>query len=64
MLSAAHILAMNAKNLLDVIDSVRMKHPNVNVLFNAAKSWEADTAAAAAAAGGSTGARHNNIISS
>merc|ERR1712071_306901 len=43
MLSAAHILAMNAKNLLDVIDSVRMKHPNVNVLFNAAKSWEADT---------------------
>ena len=62
MLSAAHILAMNAKNLLDVIDSVRMKHPNVNVLFNAAKSWEADTAAAAAA--GSTGARHNNIISS
>ena len=65
MLSAAHILAMNAKNLLDVIDSVRMKHPNVNVLFNAAKSWEADTAAAAAAAAaGSTGARHNNIISS
>ena len=35
MLSAAHILAMNAKNLLDVVDHVRIKHPNVNVLFSA-----------------------------
>lgn len=30
MLSAAHILAMNAKNLLDVIDSIRMRYPYVN----------------------------------
>ncbi|XP_069676126.1 focal adhesion kinase 1 isoform X3 [Periplaneta americana] len=30
MLSAAHILAMDAKNLLDVIDSIRMRHPDVN----------------------------------
>lgn len=35
MLSAAHILAMNAKNLLDVVDHVRIKHPHVNVLFSA-----------------------------
>ena len=58
MLSAAHILAMNAKNLLDVIDSVRMKHPNVNLLFNAAKNWDdgADQQA-------NTGARHNIIPS-
>ena len=38
MLSAAHILAMNAKNLLDVIDNVRIKHPHVDVLFTAT-SW-------------------------
>jgi hypothetical protein len=30
MLSAAHILAMDAKYLLDVIDSIRMRHPDVN----------------------------------
>ena len=34
MLSAAHILAMNAKNLLDVVDHVRIKHPHVNVYFS------------------------------
>lgn len=31
MLSAAHVLAMDAKNLLDVIDSIRSRFPN---LFN------------------------------
>lgn len=30
MLSAAHILAMDAKNLLDVIDSIRIRFPHVN----------------------------------
>ena len=30
MLSAAHVLAMDAKNLLDVIDSIRIRHPYVN----------------------------------
>ncbi|XP_033226318.1 focal adhesion kinase 1 isoform X1 [Belonocnema kinseyi] len=30
MLSAAHVLAMDAKNLLDVIDSIRMRYPYVN----------------------------------
>ena len=30
MLSAAHALAMDAKNLLDVVDSVRIKFPEVN----------------------------------
>lgn len=30
MLSAAHILAMDAKYLLDVIDSIRMRYPDVN----------------------------------
>lgn len=30
MLSAAHILAMDAKNLLDVIDSIRIRYPYVN----------------------------------
>lgn len=30
MLSAAHILAMDAKNLLDVIDSIRIRFPYVD----------------------------------
>lgn len=30
MLSAAHVLAMDAKNLLDVVDSIRIKYPHVN----------------------------------
>jgi hypothetical protein len=30
MLSSAHILAMDAKNLLDVIDSIRIRYPDVN----------------------------------
>nr|CAD7403755.1 unnamed protein product [Timema cristinae] len=30
MLSAAHILAMDAKNLLDVIDSIRIRYSEVN----------------------------------
>lgn len=29
MLSAAHVLAMDAKNLLDVIDSIRIRHPEI-----------------------------------
>lgn len=29
MLSAAHVLAMDAKNLLDVIDSVRIRYPDL-----------------------------------
>ena len=33
MLSSAHILAMNAKNLLDVVDSIRMHYPHVNALM-------------------------------
>ncbi|XP_066999399.2 focal adhesion kinase 1 isoform X2 [Anabrus simplex] len=33
MLSAAHILAMDAKNLLDVIDAIRIRHPDVNELI-------------------------------
>lgn len=35
MLSAAHVLAMDAKNLLDVIDSIRSRFPN---LFHSAES--------------------------
>jgi len=29
MLSAAHVLAMDSKNLLDVIDSIRIRCPDV-----------------------------------
>lgn len=30
MLSAAHVLAMDSKNLLDVIDTIRFRHPYIN----------------------------------
>ncbi|XP_075985717.1 protein tyrosine kinase 2 Fak isoform X8 [Anticarsia gemmatalis] len=30
MLAAAHILAMDAKNLLDVVDCIRERHPNID----------------------------------
>jgi hypothetical protein len=30
MLSSAHVLAMDAKHLLDVIDKIRMKYSHVN----------------------------------
>ena len=30
MLAAAHILAMDAKNLLDVVDCIRARHPHVD----------------------------------
>ncbi|KAJ8870369.1 hypothetical protein PR048_029390 [Dryococelus australis] len=44
MLSAAHILAMDAKNLLDVIDSIRIRHPEVNefVCSGGSQSSECD----------------------
>nr|XP_018911356.1 PREDICTED: focal adhesion kinase 1 isoform X2 [Bemisia tabaci] len=40
MLSAAHVLAMDAKNLLDTIDSVRMRFPQVDLLFNKPQNGE------------------------
>ena len=33
MLSSAHVLAMDAKNLLDVVDSIRVQYPRVNQLI-------------------------------
>lgn len=30
MLAAAHVLAMDAKNLLDVVDCIRERHPNID----------------------------------
>lgn len=34
MLSSGHILAMDAKNLLDVVDSVRMQYPDVEAIIS------------------------------
>ena len=34
MLSSAHILAMDAKNLLDVIDSIRITYPGVDQVIS------------------------------
>ncbi|RZF42277.1 hypothetical protein LSTR_LSTR003895 [Laodelphax striatellus] len=33
MLSAAHVLAMDAKNLLDVVDAIRMRHEEVDKIM-------------------------------
>ncbi|XP_039298028.1 focal adhesion kinase 1 [Nilaparvata lugens] len=33
MLSAAHVLAMDAKNLLDVVDAIRMRHEEVDEIM-------------------------------
>lgn len=33
MLSSAHVLAMDAKNLLDVVDSVRIRYPEVDKMI-------------------------------
>lgn len=30
MLGAAHVLAMDSKNLLDVIDTIRVRYPHIN----------------------------------
>lgn len=38
MLSSGHILAMDAKNLLDVVDSVRMQYPEVEALISGKQS--------------------------
>lgn len=35
MLSAAHVLAMDAKNLLDVVDSVRIRYPDLFIVESA-----------------------------
>ncbi|XP_057377626.1 focal adhesion kinase 1-like isoform X2 [Daphnia carinata] len=49
MLSAGHILAMDAKNLLDVVDHVRIKHPHVNVFFSAPNRSQDSSGVTAAA---------------
>lgn len=41
MLSSGHILAMDAKNLLDVVDSVRMQYPEVEAII---RSRQTETA--------------------
>ena len=33
MLSSAHVLAMDAKNLLDVVDCIRLQYPRVDHLI-------------------------------
>lgn len=40
MLSSAHILAMDTKNLLDVCDSIRARYPNVRCEFSEVGSSE------------------------
>lgn len=34
MLSAAHVLAMDAKNLLDAVDSIRIRYPDVDRIIS------------------------------
>jgi len=55
MLSSAHILAMDAKNLLDVIDTIRQNYPKVDQLIVRGRS---------AAPAGSPRTRSSNSTSS
>ena len=41
MLSSAHVLAMDAKNLLDVIDNIRLSYPIVDQLILQGRSSQA-----------------------
>lgn len=43
MLSAAHILAMDAKNLLDVVDSVRIRYPELFAFEHSSASTTYET---------------------
>lgn len=43
MLAAAHVLAMDAKNLLDVVDSIRMRYPAVFKKVNPSSNSTAST---------------------
>ena len=43
MLSSAHILAMDAKNLLDVIDSIRINYPGVDQVITTHAQRSAST---------------------
>lgn len=38
MLGAAHVLAMDAKNLLDVVDSIRQRYPEVDIYIRNSES--------------------------
>lgn len=38
MLAAAHVLAMDAKNLLDVVDSIRQRYPEVDTFIRNSNS--------------------------
>ena len=58
MLSSAHVLAMDAKNLLDVIDKIRMNYRHVN------EHIVRGSAAAAAAAAGVGAGRFSSYTSS
>ncbi|CAG9813532.1 unnamed protein product [Phaedon cochleariae] len=50
MLGAAHILAMDSKNLLDVVDSIRIRHPHIDEqIFKATDADGQERGAAAAA---------------
>ncbi len=40
MLSSAHVLAMDAKNLLDVVDSIRVRYPRVTTTRGEADGGE------------------------
>lgn len=56
MLSSAHVLAMDAKHLLDVIDKIRMTYPHVNDhILNRGSSATAGSNSSSSSGGSGTG---------
>lgn len=58
MLSSAHVLAMDAKNLLDVIDKIRIKYPHVNshIVRGYGQSFQSASPSSVSDTGGSSSA--------
>ena len=63
MLSSAHVLAMDAKHLLDVIDKIRMTYPHVNDhILNRGSS--ASSSSSGTGSGGTGNGRFSSYTSS
>ncbi len=63
MLSAAHVLAMDAKNLLDVVDAIRIQYPHVDSHILRRREEDGAVAAAAVATRGSDSNSSSNASS-
>ena len=64
MLSSAHVLAMDAKHLLDVIDKIRMTYPHVNDHILNRGSSASSSSSSGTGSGGTGNGRFSSYTSS